>query len=390
MEVVREIGLFDAHCHPTDIMSETNKIGRMNAKALTIMATRDQDQDLVRQTAEHYRITHPNDLVENPDKRYVVPAFGWHPWFSYQIYDDQGDQSESKIDAKTHYRSVLTPIPEDDEFLDSLPAPRSLTACIRKLEERLEKFPLALVGEIGLDRSFRVPFGPFQCPPAPDEKSGNALMKVGGSKQGEHTPGSREGRPLTPYRVSIDHQKIVLKAQLQVAAKYQRAVSVHSVATHGVVFDLLQSLWKGNEKPSKSALKKQKKDTNYVANAEEEKTADKELPGYPQRICLHSYSGPPDALKQFLGPRVPADLYFSFSELINFGSHNSNKAIEVIRAIPDDKILIESDLHCAGKKMDEILEDIFQRVCEIKGWKYKHGAKQLRKNWHDFIFGIEE
>lgn len=386
MDAARAVGLFDAHCHPTDIMPMTRKIGQMKAKALTIMATRDQDQELVRQTAERYRISDKADLYHDSKKTYTIPSFGWHPWFSHLMYDDR--DSDGEIDAKAHYRAILTPTPDDDNFLSTLPVPRRLTECLRQLEEKLDRFPLALVGEIGLDRSFRLPYGPFKSPEDPEAKP-DMTAKAGGSYEGEYTPGSREGRPLTPYRVSLNHQKMILKAQLQVAAKHNRAVSVHSVATHGAAFDVFSELWKGQERPSKSALKKQKKDAEHVPDEQDEFEQDQKSKSYPPRICMHSYSGPVDSLTQFLGPRVPADIFFSFSELVNFGSHNSSKAIEVVKTVPDDKILIESDLHCAGKKMDELLEDIFKRVCEIRKWKYKHGAKQLKKNWERFVFGPE-
>lgn len=358
----------------------------MNAKALTIMATRAQDQELVSTTAKNYILSGKDDIADGVDTKYVVPSFGWHPWFSHQIFDDRAGKTE--LDQREHYRSVFTPTPNDDEFLDSLPEPRPLSGLLNETETRLTEFPLALVGEVGLDRSFRVPYGTFRTPDDPEAGAVDLAVKTGGSEEGEYTAGSREGRPLTPYRVHLDHQKLVLKAQLELAAKYGRAVSVHSVATHGVAFDLFQTLWKGHEKLSKSAKKKQKKDAANAIDPEDETMEDDEKPiPYPPRICMHSYSGPVDALKQFLGPRVPVDFYFSFSELVNFGSHNSDKATDVIKAVPADKILIESDLHCAGWKMDQLLEQILQRVCQIRGWKLDEGAKQLRQNWETFIFG---
>lgn len=397
MNVAREIGLYDAHCHPTDIMAATPRIPQMKAKALVIMATRAQDQDLVLQVAKDYPVNSKDDISKDSKSGQVVPSFGWHPWFAHQMYDDRDG---SVIPGnREHYRNVLTPEPkdEDGEFLDSLPEPRSLKRFLEDTEERLLQFPLALVGEIGLDRSFRIPVAPHHSP-------GDTDRKTGGDVEKDYTPGSREGRSLTPFHVKMDHQKLVLKAQLELAGKHQRAVSVHSVATHGIVFDVLQSLWKGHEKLSKSALKKRRKDAENEARGEKGHVADdatmtetetpaSEKPSttspmpFPPRICLHSYSGPPESLTQFLNPRVPAMIYFSFSQLVNFGSHNSDKAVEVIQRMPEERILIESDLHCAGETMDDLLENIFVRVCKIKEWDFKVGAETCRRNWERFVFG---
>lgn len=376
-------GLFDAHCHPTDIMTSIKEVSNMKAKVLTIMASRSQDQGLVAQVATQYALP-SRAAYDDMEACSVIPAFGWHPWFSYQIYDDREQGSEAHSDPMSHYRRVLTPEPQDEEFLNSLPPPRPLSVFLAETEDRLRQHPYALVGEIGLDRAFRLPVGGFMSPPP---------GAAGASKDQEdnsYTPGSREGRPLSPYRVSMDHQKIILKAQLQLAGKLRRAASVHSVQAHGVVFELLQQLWAGHEKKSK----RQKKRRTSVAGAHaaeadgsnDNSEASSPL-SYPPRICMHSYSGPPEPLRQFLRSTVPADIYFSFSNVINFSSSSSSKAIDVIKAVPASQILIESDFHCAGEHMDELLEDVVRRICDIKSWSLEEGAVQLRRNWERFVFG---
>ena len=337
-------------------------------------------------TARKYVIDKVSKDFSGPGVTVVVPAFGWHPWFSHEVYDDR--ESKGQMDAVEHYKSVLTPGPEDLSFLNALPLPTSLTRYLTETEQRLLNSPLALVGEVGLDRAFRLPELPSPKGPA-GERSG----KSGGSAE-EYTAGSREGRPLSPFRVNMEHQKMILRAQLDLAAKMNRAVSLHSVQAHGVVFDLLRDMWKGHEKPSKREKKKlqtveqgaQRGDAS--AGLSEGHKSQDHLP-YPPRVCMHSYSGPPDALKQFFNPKVPTDFYFSFSTAINFPDSrvSTDKATRVIELVPDDRILIESDLHCAGETMDGLLQDIILRVCDIKQWPLAEGAERLKQNWIKFAFG---
>ena len=373
------LGVYDAHCHPTDTVASLKKIATMRTKALTIMATRGQDQSLVAQFANEWGQSKPED-----PGRFLIPAFGWHPWFSHQIWDDRGASgspaAEGPPGKESHYRSVLTPVPDEADFLSSLPEPRPLSALLQDIRAHLEHFQTALIGEVGLDRAFRIP--------------GTELLDEEYEKDPASTPGGREGRKLSRYRVDMNHQRTILLAQLNLAGELQRPVSVHGVAAHGAVYETLASTWRGHEKLVVSRRQKKEARANHPLSCEDEefpssKVSVSAVPHstpYPPRICLHSYSGTVSTLKQYLHPSVPVDFYFSFSSLVNFSSR-SDKAVEVVKSVPDDKILVESDLHAAGDAMDELIEQIVRTVCRIKEWSLDHGATQLGANWKRFIFG---
>lgn len=371
-----ELGVFDAHCHPTDTMASIAHIPLMKATSLTVMATRGEDQDLVAEVAVRFN----GDLTAETKK--VIPCFGWHPWFAHQIaQDDMTTTTKAE-----HYRRVLTGTAEEDaQFFKTLPDPKPLSTLLAETRMRLLAHPDALVGEIGLDKAFRLPM-PWQ------------QHEVEGRDVGL-TPGSREGRRLSPYRVSLDHQRAVLKAQLQLAGELRRAVSVHSVQAHGAVFDILQDLWKGHElkQESRCERKQRKFEETYQAGSNNSNNQLRNIPSisqedhgplpYPPRVCMHSYSGPPDPLKQYLRPGVPSQVYFSFSAVINFTKPSADKVAAVLKALPDERILVESDLHCAGSEMDQLLEEVIRTICRIRGWSLEDGVKKLADNWKRFVFG---
>lgn len=297
--------------------------------------------------------------------------------FDEAEYDSASELSpEQKI---AHYQDVLNPKSEDVEFLRALPPPRPFRHFLDQTRNYLERYPWALVGEVGLDRSFRIPEA--WLPEQVDERN-DAL-----------TPGGREGRQLSPYRVSMEHQKKVLTAQLRLAGDMQRAVSVHGVQAHGIVYETLAATWKGHEKsvPSKKERKKQQTADKVAAEPSEhsdESTSQSTSKPFPPRICLHSFSGPAETVKQYVTPSAPCEVFFSFSTTINSWSETGDGKVEAaVKAVPDDRVLVESDLHTAGEKMDAYLEEVVRKMCEVKGWGLEEGVRKLGENWKRFVFG---
>ena len=391
------LGAHDAHCHPTDTMASLASIPAMRARTLTIMATRSQDQHLVEGAAADLGIPVDRRGLEGPWGEggcRVVPSFGWHPWFSHQLYDDTASASHLTYDPaahqgsehaakRAHYQAVLSPPPSDEAFLASLPVPTALSAFVASTRARLAAHPHSLVGEIGLDKAFRLP---DRWDPQAAELRDDGL-----------TPGGREGRRLRPQRVGVAHQQAVATAQLRLAGDVGRPVSVHGVQAHGVLFQTVAACWKGMEKEVVS--RRQRKLVAPGAEDDDDDDDDQESQAergggggggkpYPPRICLHSFSGTVEFLKQWLHPAIPASIYFSFSTAVNLGTPGGRgRFADVVRAVPADRVLVESDLHVAGERMDAALEDMYRFVCEVKGWALDEGVARLGRNYEAFVFG---
>jgi Tat protein secretion system quality control protein TatD with DNase activity len=389
------LGVYDAHCHPTDTMSSIDTIQEMKTRVLTVMATRGEDQDLVTSAADKHSVKSP-DPEKWSKEECMVPCFGWHPWFSHQMYiGDDDENSQRKVDVLTgdaklkHYQSVLQPArdnpsEEDRQIFLSLPDPTPFSVFLDQTRQHLERYPYALVGEIGLDRSFRIP------------ESWTDNQSLWARRNHNLTPGGREGRRLTPFRCSPAHQKQICKKQLQLAAELGRGVSVHGVQAHGLVFEVLQDLWKGHEKEVLSKRERKKRGQDHPSiesDLSDPMQSEQQTKPYPPRICLHSYSGNASNFKQYLNPAIPAKIFASFSTAINLSDAMEDETPasfeEIIKTVPDHMVLVESDLHTAGEEMDRRLEDIVRRICMIKGWGLEEGVTQLGKNWRAFAFGEE-
>ena len=114
--------------------------------------------------------------------------------------------------------SIPPPPPDSLEaqfatLLANLPNPRLLSEVLLELKQNLSEFPSAMLGEVGLDRVFRVPLDYFAKP-----------------------------RHLTAFTIPLAHQVAILEAQMKVAVELGRNISLHSVKSHQATLELLSRM----------------------------------------------------------------------------------------------------------------------------------------------------
>src|SRR2546423_3146417 len=121
---------------------------------------------------------------------------------------------------------------------------------------------------------------------------------------------------------------------------------------------------------------------NFIPDNNDEKT---QSSFHPPRICLHSTSISPSTLTTYLNPSIPSKIFFSFSLAIN--ARYGQKLLDLISKVPDDRILIESDLHMEGEMRWGVLEEIARIVIHTKGWVVEEGVGQLERNFESYVGG---
>ncbi|KAH7910444.1 hypothetical protein BJ138DRAFT_1152894 [Hygrophoropsis aurantiaca] len=308
----------DVHCHPTDSQISQSAMDELPI-AICAMATRQADQNLVRSLATAY-----------PDK--VIPCFGYHPWFSHYI-------SLASVSSKRkHYEEIF---PNWEEHTDAferllayLPYPISIEDIIVELRQNLLAFPEAMLGEVGLDRSFRVPFDYFSSP-----------------------------RELSPFAVPIQHQLTVLEAQIDLAIELERNISMHSVKAQKATVDLFERIHK-----------------KYAMSW--------------RRISLdlHSCGLSPQSWLDI--ERKHPNVFLSLSTTIN-GRSEAHKAL--IAACSSQRILVESDINQVNQCTERTWRMLLT-VAEVKGWRVEiewsdcvedewGAVRHLAHNWEVFKHG---
>ncbi|KAF9977205.1 hypothetical protein BGZ73_006678 [Actinomortierella ambigua] len=341
----------------------------------------------------------------------------------------------SLTDPHAHYANVLT-IPQSapEDYLKTLapklPTPRPFGPALQELWQRLKAHPTALVGEIGLDRTARVP--------DPDPVSG-----IAGGAEGSTNNNNNYSVKTTVAMTSIEHQLRMVQEQLRMAAALDRAVSFHCVQAYGHWLDFLlreskkQAASDQQQQPMSkrmtAKLRRQIQEAEWerhvastLSDSSDEEDED-EREGYeemdkikkkkespaaspsadqqpatsgpaavppppsppktlPPRLCMHSYGGSVDMIQAFVKLSPRPQMYFSFSMAIN-GRLNANKFRALVQAVPDDRLLIESDYHTPDAYVDASLVEMVQRVAGIKGWTVEETVERTARNWHVFVYG---
>ncbi|KAG0296667.1 hypothetical protein BGZ96_008837 [Linnemannia gamsii] len=374
----------------------------------------------------------------------------------------------------SHYKTVLSlPTSASESYLADLskrlPTPRALEPALQELRRQLEAHPHAVLGEIGLDRTARVPEPSFVASSSPEKEVGEGSTA---------TPQKRITLALT----SIQHQLDIVREQLKLAAALDRPVSFHCVQAYGHWHDFLiqegrrlrqleadqeyqiqlqQIQASGGTMPllqpvlsptggarlskrSTARLKREARDAaweRHVASTLQESSDEAESdsdddedesdserkpkpkattpkdvsfeasptpaaadavavettavplaipqPAYepvlPPRLCMHSYGGSVDMLKAFTKLDHPPEIYFSFSILIN-GRLQERKLKELILAVPEDRLLIESDHH-SHNHVDQLLVEMVLKIAEIRKWTVDETVKRTARNWQRFVYG---
>ncbi|CAG8668095.1 554_t:CDS:1, partial [Funneliformis caledonium] len=231
-------------------------------------------------------------------------------------------------ESKDHYRTILKDIGPKvhsrsnylEEFINTLPPPTSFNKWHRKLENLLETHPNSLLGEVGLDKTFRLR--------------------------------DQESKRLSQAQTTLQHQIAIFEKQLDLAAKYNRAVSMHCVQSTGAITQLLN------------------------------KRINEQQP-LPPRLCIHSFGGSVDTIKALVKQTkgTSLELYFSFSIVIN---DRNSRLPDLIKAVPEDKLLIETDYH-SPKGLDYYMLMIIKLVSEVKEWTETTTVEKTRENFIKFI-----
>ncbi|QRW16488.1 hypothetical protein RhiXN_04489 [Rhizoctonia solani] len=82
-------------------------------------------------------------------------CFGYHPWWSHRI-----SILDTPLPAEEHYRGLFNPSEKQEDVfqavISSLPPPRPLKDVISELKQNLQLSSSTMLGEVGVDRSFRV------------------------------------------------------------------------------------------------------------------------------------------------------------------------------------------------------------------------------------------
>ncbi|KAJ3015112.1 UNVERIFIED_CONTAM: hypothetical protein HDU68_012878 [Siphonaria sp. JEL0065] len=223
------------------------------------------------------------------------------------------------------------------------------TVSLDSLKSRLELNSSALVGEIGLD--------------------GVAT----------HTG--------TSTKYDMDTQYSLFTQQWVIAASLKRPVSIHAVGCFGRLEGFFKEQLEGVPKDLSKKQRHMLKKARELDEEREERDPNTHpsLVKWPPAIMLHSYSGSTESIRNILRYPTPvaSRFYFSFSYFVNSRTP-FERMKEKILAVPDDRILVESDLDNVGS-VDDACALALDLVARAKGWTLEDAALRTGRNAVRFL-----
>ncbi|KAI8077926.1 TatD family [Gilbertella persicaria] len=280
---------------------------------------------------------HPHDDI---DKLALIPQLKTGHITIMGVRQDDWDRvSQVTEECNLKYQKRCVPCFGNDhklqDMVNALADPSPYDTWYTHLHHKLQDHPEALVGEIGIDRSARL-------------LPGGAI--------------DWHGKKPTQVHTSVDHQLAILDIQCQLARELNRGVSLHCVQGQGHLFDYMK-------KQSLQFSTRQLRKLNYQPNT--------------LRVCLHSFGGSPATITQFMELKG-FEFYVSFSVAINAQHLPAHKMQALIQAVPEDRLLIESDLN-TPEGIDICMVDIVKIVAEARGWSIEQVVNITNKNWKRFV-----
>ncbi|KEP55483.1 TatD family hydrolase [Rhizoctonia solani 123E] len=323
--------IVDVHCHPTDTSPISDEhIQTVQLGQICAMSTNADDQAKVR------------ELGARMGDR-VIMCFGYHPWWSHRI-----SILDKPLPTENHYRALFNPTEKQEEafqsLISSLPPPRPLKDVLEELRQNLQLAPSTMLGEVGIDRAFRVRF------------STNGDTK------------------LSPFTVPQEHQLAVLEAQIAIAVELGKNISLHSVKASGATTELLRNM------------------RNKHGAAWEKINID-----------LHSCTLSGETWKSI--ERAHQNVYLSLSTAINIRP-NSTAVLQLIQSCDPTRLMVESDFPYISDTTQRTW-DMLCLVARERGWRIeeewdyqetteqaegKHeetwgAVKRMESNWNTFSKG---
>ncbi|GAM17918.1 hypothetical protein SAMD00019534_010930 [Acytostelium subglobosum LB1] len=142
-------------------------------------------------------------------------------------------------------------------------------------------------------------------------------------------------------------QWIVFDQLIKIAVEFNRLVSLHCVQLHGKLLDYFIAL---------------------------------PIDQMPRKIALHTFSGKPSTVDSFAKMKTKGNRFYFGISFINL---SSSKVYKMIKSIPDDRLLLESDQNTPLEAESSIL-DVVMAICKAKEWTVEQTITITRQNAIEF------